>query len=404
MFTKMWSRRLILVASVLASITNVAIPFFIAQFIGLVYVAIWVSYKAGVQLTISLVPNCVNSLLYISKYSSVNRLDIIKKGCLTAGGVFFLQGFILVLVSIIVDELKPFLIPLLMYSAAFQFSGFQGIVVRGLKRSDILIRASAIDVLMSLGILIIVFLHSRFEIFILLSAGKEVLRGGYMIALYSDDLKRDGKRKASDKLISKYKYMHLSRGFLQVLSQLGDRVVYPVMFGLAASAQAALGASVGMIIALLSSSAFTWALPRTMEGYDMSRWLITEWLRLVLCVVVLASALFILMPMINSEISSLMINSIHLDNMFVAAFVFASISSINFMSFGLTKKRLTSKKYISTHLMIVFSSYSFMGLAFFVGFSSVISVYCGSFCSVIGILFVNRNIIKYGFSGVRARV
>lgn len=389
----MWSRKLILAASLLVSITNVATPFVIGQALGLAYVAIWVSYKAAIQLVGSLVPNRVNALLYLSKYRRVDRQAIINRGYLTSLGVVVLQSALLVVASRFYPELKPFVGGLIVYIAAFQFAAVQNIIIRSLKRSEILIKVSIADMVLSAILLLVVILVPDFHLFILLSAVKEMLRGAFMHFLRPPLNKGEATRPVRLGVLSRYKYMHVSRGFLQVLSQLGDRVVYPIVFAIAAAGQAALGATVGMIIALLSSSAFTWALPRTMEGQDMSRWLVREWVRLFFLVAVIAAAMQLLIPAINSGVAYLTAKPLQLDSMFVAAFVFSSISSANFLSLGISKKRLTTNGYLFQHLAIISCAYAAMAGAQFLGVAAAASVYAGCSVSVLGVLVVNRKLV-----------
>lgn len=390
----MWSRKLILAASLIASLTNVATPFVLGQFLGLTYVALWVSYRAMTQLVISLVPNSVNSLLYLSKYSRINRRAIIKRGYFTACAVVVLQSVLLLIVSNFIDEMEPFIGHLILYAAAFQFAGFQNVVVRSLKRSDILIKVSITDMLLTAGLLGAVVIFPSFELFILLSACKELLRGIYTISLRLPGSPLDGTRLVPSLLVNKYKFMHVSRGSIQVLSQMGDRMIYPFIFTLTAAGQAALGSSVGMIVALLSSSAFTWALPKTMEGQDMATWLFSEWARLTMLVVCAAAAMHFLIPTVNTAVAFIMNDPLRLDGMFVAAFVFASISSINFLSFGTDKKRLSSKAYLSLHALMIFLAYFSIFLFHSFGLPADLSIYYGSVLSVIGFLVLNFRAAK----------
>lgn len=382
-YTVVWSRRLIALTSVLGSCINVAIPFALAYLIDVRYTALWLLCRAGAQLFLAIFPNPLTVLLYVTKYNLIDRRKLIRRGYIFGLLPSLILAFVVIYVIDIPVEISDYSVLLVVYLVAFQLSGYEGVIARGLKRADFALKVTVLDLLFSFFMICVLVVYSDFKVFLIVAIVKEFSRWGYFSYLRRGVIGRANiKSKASfSKLSSSYIKIHISRATLQVISQHGDRILFPIFFGLHISGQAGLGSSLAMIVAIFSSSAFAWSMPKTLEGEDMSAWLLNEWSRLLVFTCAFSMAIFISFPWMVLLFSYFDFALPELTNIVVLGFLYSSLASLNFLGMGLSKERLKSFK----HSLVCFISLFLTYAVVYIG-SLIFSVDSYEYCIGVGVV------------------
>lgn len=350
----MWSRKAIMATSFLGSGVNVILPFALAYCIDFRYTAIWMALRAGAQLLLAIFPNPISVILYVSRYSRIDRKKLIATGYLWGlipAVLLIFSAFYFFLLNSYSGEVPWFLVAI--YLVFFQISGYEAIIARGIKNSDYLLRASLVDLFFSLVMVVALLVWKEFSLFLSLAIIKEMWRAGYFFWMRRNDIvspKRPFQGSRVRKITYRYISAHMARSALQVLSQQGDRIIFPLLFGLDVAGQTNLGASLAMIIAIFSSSAFSWSMPQTLEGKNMSGWIFDEWTRLFIISVVMALLIFIAATYLETGLSILGVQNFKISTASIFGFLFASFSSLSFMSMGASAQRLRGKRYFFIHL------------------------------------------------------
>jgi len=391
----MWSRRAIMATSFLGSGVNVLLPFALAYFVDVRYTALWLSMRAGAQLILAVFPNPLSVILYVSKYSRIDRRRIIFGGYLWGVIPAAILCFMVFYFSGEVVEVREQWGVIAFYLVVLQVSGYESIIARGIKRSDYLLRVSLFDLVFSLLMLLVLFVFEGFGSFLFAAALKEAGKAIYFMWLRRCDVVGgiSSSVERLRKITSRYMMVHMARGGLQVFSQHGDRILFPLFFGLNTAGKISLGASLAMVIAVFSSSAFAWSMPKTLEGEDMSGWIFREWSRLLGLALLVSVIIYLVSSCLDDFLLFLGLSSLGLDSIFVLGFLFSSVSSLNFMSMGVSRERLKSKGYFGVHFSWLIITYLSMYLVGEFGGGDA------AFCLAVGVVVSSTLffIVNYSF-------
>jgi hypothetical protein len=373
----MWSRKHIAASSIINSSANLFVPFALAWSYGIEYPAIWLSFRAFVQIIIAATPNPISALIYLEPRPK-RYVGIISFGYFLGGvGVlvsvclyYFFAGKI---VALSVGEKTAFLI----FSLCFLFSSYESLVCRFRERSDFLLKASLLDLFFTLSAILSTFFFS-FLLFASLYCFKEFIKGAFL--LYNRSKSEDVNSVFSVHVeygkVIRYATSHAMRGGMQTLSQYGDRFIWPVLFGFEMAGKIVLGSSLGMLIAVLSSSAFAWSIPKVLKGEDIIDWLKDEWEKLISLSLILSFLVFLFFEFLfqffnigNKEDYNSAAISIGL--------MFSSVNSANILSIVAKPSRLRGYLYTLRYFCYLFISYLAVWLSVKAGFDYKIAILAG---------------------------
>lgn len=260
-----WTRRTLLESAVISSFAGLLIPFAIAKFIGVKYVAIWLAVRAAAQVVTTILPNPANELFA----SSGGGLDPAHAKRIEDGlAWFYLRQFLVSLpVSVVIIYLAfgnsaagSEKLLLAVYVSLLITSSLMGVLVRVRLRGDLTKTLAKQDLAFSLVALIAsVF---GFKYLVLVFAAREAVKIARISELF------EGFSMVGVPWLKTYRESSwiYARNIVQVLSQYAERLALPAIFGLAVSGYAGLGSTVGTTLIMLSSTLYVWAFRDLIEG------------------------------------------------------------------------------------------------------------------------------------------
>lgn len=380
----MWSRKNLISASLINSSANVLVPFLLAWSYGVEYSAIWLSFRAFVQILIALIPNPISALMYgvggLGFDKAVIRFGYVWMGGAVCSLVFIYLHFFDFYSDIIGDAWRLFFV----FSLFFLFSSCESLVCRYKQRSDFLVKAAYFDFSFTC-FSFVSLLMLPFSYFVAVFCVKELFKGLYLwrkrqtVSAGSAGSEAEVTIFPAWRRVAIYSTSHAFRGGVQVLSQYGDRLVWPLIFGLELAGKIILGSSLGMVVAMLSSSAFAWSIPKIIKGEDLSKWLETEWKKLITLTFFLGLAFFIFFTVVRYFYSYewlLNISPVAIS----LGMVFSSVNSVNVLSIAATPERLRGKVFSLIYFGCLVVSYltiyflSWLGFEYYYALIGGISV------------------------------
>ncbi|SER65477.1 hypothetical protein [Halopseudomonas bauzanensis] len=328
----MWDRKLILCSTLAGSGINFLLPILIFEYIGAEELAFWMAIRAGAQLALSVVPNPFNGLLYMQPATmtpAIRRSSVlISLGC---WGIVSLGGWYAGRELFGKNEIGV----VSAYLFFFLISGYAAVWLRVKMRSDLMLMTALVDAILSLVIIAAFLYYEELKslYFLLVSfAVKDAVK--VLLAMIYGQFMRCGEvvNSSRHKLVATlYSFKHVSRSFIQVYFQHGDRVIYPILFLPALAGQAALGSSFAMVSTMIASSAFSWALPYVASGGNKEQYLLNQWRAIMICIGVGFSTANVLMTELNGLIS-LLFDSFRLTRVVLYSFLLVSINGLTVLS------------------------------------------------------------------------
>lgn len=279
-------------SSLLTSASNFVAVFVLATEIGGGVAALWLFTRAACQLAMVLVPSPIAPMLMNPDggkeldFGAANRSEssitvaILLVGTLSACAIA-LFGFFFARTT---D--RSLVLLMVVYCYPFCAASILGGLARVRMRSDIILRTAKIEAF--IGLMSVLALFFGFYAFVALALLQLLTRAKIYAALVT----------ARQRLIYPLKVIMraglpiYSRNISQVVSQYGDRLAIPFVFGAHLSGLMGAGASAAALTSIFSSSAATYSLPKMLrDELQASNWLMMTWGQAVL----LAGALPVLM-------------------------------------------------------------------------------------------------------------
>lgn len=336
----MWSRKSILSATLTNSAVNFLLPFIVFDILGGKTLAVWMAVRAGTQLVLAAIPNPLNGLLYIrpSVMSGLVLCQFIKAASISLA---------LVLIGICFWGYNwgggYNIFGIVVYVFFFVLSGYASIWARVVRRSDLIFYVAILDAVISAFLFLGFVFISEFQDFdyLLFSFSIKELLKTVVVVRFGGFL-RAGKVFGESRhafIANIYSIKHVSRSFIQVYFQHGDRMLLPVVFSAALAGEAMLGSSLAMLTTMIASSAFAWALPFVVEGGNKSQYAVRQWR--VIMVLVGSAFVFLnfFMSLLNDLLSGVF-ESLLISKLMLYTFVFVSINGFFVLSFLLDYNRI----------------------------------------------------------------
>lgn len=273
-----WNRNHIAMSSLLTSASNFVAVFVLATKIAGSVAALWLFTRAACQLAMVLVPSPIAPMLMNPDgdqevdFGAANRsessiaVSIFLVGTLSACAIALFGLYFAGTTD------RSLVLLMVVYCYPFCAASILGGLARARMRSDIILRTAKIEAF--IGLMSVLALFFGFYAFIALALLQLLTRAKIYMTLVT----------ARQRLIYPLRVIMraglpiYSRNISQVLSQYGDRLTTPFVFGVHLAGLMGTGASAAALTSIFSSSAAAYSLPKMLRDEPQaSSWLMLTW-------------------------------------------------------------------------------------------------------------------------------
>jgi hypothetical protein len=269
MSDRFWNRKYLFLSSGLSASVNFVSSIIIVKFISFEAFGIWLTLKSIAQFSSILNLGISNSLLFVDIDKEIRLRNDIRSLSFIISLPYLL--IVIPVFYIFFSNNDELLIPFLFFTLCLYLSNNSTLEARALKSGEIILYSNIVESIFGFSFIFLLYLETSLVFFICLQSARFFVKFLYqnycLNKIKTFEFNFSISISEVSRIIKNSFSVHL-RNWTQSLTQYGDKIILPFIFGYYINGTLGMGANLALPIIILISSTTLFLIPRVIESSD----------------------------------------------------------------------------------------------------------------------------------------